>query len=125
MTETSTNNLELLDIPEAASANEPSTKQQVFLRYFTAIMIDLVVLNLFAEYWEHVAIDSFTISLLAAVLLQVLLKLTLMVEHQVGLFFKGKSGALNKFLLSSCVLRLAGVVWLQVRDSLRHRLRLR
>lgn len=98
MTETSTNNLELLDIPEVASANEPSTKQQVFLRYFTAILIDLVVLNLFAEYWEHVAIDSFSISLLAAVLLQVLLKLTLMVEHQVGLFFKGKSGALNKFL---------------------------
>lgn len=101
MTESTTTE-EILDIPEVASANEPSTRQQVFLRYFTAILIDLVVLNLFAEYWEHVAIDSFTISLLAAVLLQVLLKLTLMVEHQVGLLFKGKSGALNKFLRIFC-----------------------
>ncbi|MBO6564815.1 MAG: hypothetical protein JJ934_17085 [Pseudomonadales bacterium] len=98
MTDNTTQALEPLEIPEVASANTSSNKQQVFLRYFTAILIDLVVLNLFAEYWEHVAIDSFTISLLAAVLLQILLKLTLMVEHQIGLFFKGKSGAMNKFL---------------------------
>jgi hypothetical protein len=37
---------------EIASAQTPSTKQQVFQRYFTAIMMDLTVLNLFAEYWR-------------------------------------------------------------------------
>ncbi len=89
--------VEVLEIPEVASANAPSTKQQIFLRYFTAILLDLVVLSLFAEYWAHVTIDSFTIALLAAILLQILLKLTLMVEHRVGTFFKDKPGAHNKF----------------------------
>jgi hypothetical protein len=37
------------EMKEIASAQTPSTKQQIFLRYFTAIMIDLTVLNLFAE----------------------------------------------------------------------------
>ncbi|MGD8533014.1 MAG: hypothetical protein PVG80_06650, partial [Gammaproteobacteria bacterium] len=54
-----------------ASAEIPTTRQRLFNRYFTAILIDLVVLNLFVEYSEHVRIDSFTISLLAAFLLQV------------------------------------------------------
>ena len=30
-----------------ASAEIPSNRQRLFLRYFTAILIDLVVLNLF------------------------------------------------------------------------------
>jgi hypothetical protein len=81
-----------------ASARTPSTNQALFLRYFTAILIDLVVLNLFAEYWEHVVIDSFTISLIAAFVLQVLLKLTLALEHRVAAFFNAKSGAMARFM---------------------------
>lgn len=81
-----------------ASAEAPSDKQRLFIRYFTAILIDLVVLNLFEEYWHMVTIDSFTISLLAAVLLQVLLKLTIAVEHRVGAFFKGRPGKFMIFL---------------------------
>jgi hypothetical protein len=42
------------NFPEVASAEAISTKQKLFLRYFTAILVDLVVLNLFAEYWQHV-----------------------------------------------------------------------
>lgn len=91
-----------LEIPEIASANAASDNQQLFLRYFTAILIDLLVLNLFAEYWDLVTIDSFTISLLAAVLLQVLLKLTLAVEHRIAQFFQGKPGAMTKFLRVFC-----------------------
>jgi hypothetical protein len=55
-----------------ASAELPSDRQRVFMRYFTAILIDLVVLNLFVEFSGKVFVDSFSISLLAAVLLQVL-----------------------------------------------------
>ena len=80
------------------SAEAPSNSQRLFVRYFTAILIDLVVLNLFVEYWDNVSIDSFTISLLAAVLLQVLLKLTIAVEHRVAAFFKARSGGLMTFL---------------------------
>jgi hypothetical protein len=91
-----------LEIPEVASANAASNNQQLFLRYFTAILIDLAVLNLVDEYWGLVNIDSFSISLLTAVLLQVLLKLTLAVEHRVAIYFKGKPGAIAKFLRVFC-----------------------
>jgi len=81
-----------------ASAELPSTRQKLFMRYFTAILIDLTVLNLFVEYSENVVIDSFTISLFAAVLLQVLLKLTIALEHRVAAWFKAKPGGFAKFL---------------------------
>ena len=74
------------------SAAPPSNNQRLFLRYFTAILIDLVVLGLFAEYWDRVHVDSFTIALLAAVLLQVLLKVTLAIEHRVAAIFKKMEG---------------------------------
>jgi hypothetical protein len=85
-----------------ASAVMPSDKQRVFVRYFTAILIDLVVLGLFAEYWEWVAVDSFTIALLAAMLLQLLLKLTIAVEHKVAVFFNARPGGFNKFMRFFC-----------------------
>ena len=76
----------------------PSLRQRVFMRYLTATLVDLVVLGLFAEYWEHVTADSFTILLLAAVLLQILLKLTIVVEHRVAAFFNARPGGFNKFM---------------------------
>lgn len=81
-----------------ASALGYNNKQRLFMRYFTAILIDLVVLNLFVEYSDNVAIDSFTISLLAAILLQVLLKLTIAVEQRVAAYFKERPGGLMRFL---------------------------
>jgi len=81
-----------------ASAEMPSDRQRLFLRYFMGTLIDLVVLNLFDEYSDSVSIDSFTLSLLAAVLLQALLKATIALEHQVAVFFKGRAGGFNTFL---------------------------
>ncbi|MEM8942529.1 MAG: hypothetical protein AAGC91_10260 [Pseudomonadota bacterium] len=57
-------------------------------------MVDLVVLNLFAEYWSRVTIDTFSTSLAAAVLLQVLLQATLALEHRVALLFEDRNGVL-------------------------------
>jgi len=76
----------------------PSPRQRTFLRYFTAVLVDLAVLGLFAEYWEHVTADSFTIMLLAAVLLQLLLKLTIVLEHRVAAFFNARQGGFAKFM---------------------------
>lgn len=73
-----------------ASAQAPTDKQRTFLRYFTAILIDLVVLGLFEEYWNWVEVSTFSIALLASILLQILLKLTIMVEHKVASWFKSK-----------------------------------
>ena len=80
------------EIPEVASAQTPTGKQQLFLRYFTAILIDLTVLNLFDEYWDWVTVESFTISVLVAILLQILLKLTLALEHRVAAHFQARPG---------------------------------
>ena len=76
----------------------PSPRQRNFLRYFTATLVDLVVLGLFAEYWEYVSVSSFTIIVLAAVLFQILLKLTLALEHRVAAFFNARPGGFNKFM---------------------------
>jgi hypothetical protein len=81
-----------------ASTATFSTGQRLFVRYFTAILIDLVVLNLFVEYSKHVTIDSFTISLLAALLLQVLLRLTMAVEHRIAAYFNAKQGGFARFM---------------------------
>jgi hypothetical protein len=81
-----------------ASAEVPSNKQRLFMRYFTAILIDLVILCLFDEYSDKVFVDTFTTSLLAAVVLQILLKLTLAVEHVVADYFKARPGGWMKFL---------------------------
>lgn len=81
-----------------ASAATYSTRQRLFVRYFTAILIDLVVLNLFVEYSKHVEIESFTVSLLAALLLQVLLKLTIALEHRIAEYFNAKQGGFARFM---------------------------
>ena len=76
----------------------PSSRQRGFMRYLTATLVDLAVLGLFAEYWEYVAVESFTIMLLAAAVLQVLLKLTIALEHRVAAFFNARPGGFNKFM---------------------------
>ena len=81
-----------------ASGELPSERQRIFARYLFGILIDLLVLNLFAEYWDKVFVDTFTTSLLAAILLQLLLKLTIWAEHLVAAPFKGKPGGFNKFM---------------------------
>jgi hypothetical protein len=77
----------------------PSGRQRAFMRYFTAGLVDLVVLGLFAEYWPSmVSVSSFTIMLLAAVILQVLLKLTIVLEHKVANYWKAKPGGFSTFM---------------------------
>jgi hypothetical protein len=75
-----------------ADVRAPSDRQRTFLRYFTGALIDLVILGLFNEYSEHVHVYDFTTLLLASVLLQFLLKWTIIAEHYVLGFFTGKTG---------------------------------
>lgn len=79
-----------------------SDRQRLFLRYYTGTLIDLVVLGLFSEWSDMVEVSSFTIALLAAVLLQALLKGTIAVEHWVASHFKGKTGGWWKFARYFC-----------------------
>ncbi len=75
-----------------------SRHQQLFLRFTFAVLVDLTVLNLFNEFWDLVHIELFSISLLAAILLQVLLQVTLKIEHYVGEYFKKFSSLKAKIL---------------------------
>jgi len=75
-----------------------SRRQQLFFRYAFFILIDLAVLNLFNQYWDLVFIEYFSISLLTAVLLQVLLQITIAIEHRVANLFKDKPGIRPKIL---------------------------
>ena len=75
-----------------------SRRQQLFFKYTFFVLIDLTVLNLFNEYWGYVSIEFFSISLLAASLLQVLLQVTIAIEHRVAGFFEGKPGLKAKIL---------------------------
>jgi len=70
----------------------------LFVGYTLAVLVDLTVINLFVEYWEYVSIPSFTISLLAAILMQLLLKLTLAAEHALAGYFKKKEGIRPKVM---------------------------
>ncbi len=80
------------------SASSFSRRQQLFFRYTFAVLVDLTVLNLFNEYWDLVFIEFFSISLLAAVLLQFLLQVTILLEHRVACYFKKMSGLRAKIL---------------------------
>ncbi len=67
-------------------------RQRIFIRYTFAVLIDLTVLNFFDQYWDWVYLDNFTISLLAAILLQILLQVTIAIEHRVALYFNAMPG---------------------------------
>lgn len=75
-----------------ADARAPSDRQRTFARYFVGALIDLVVLGLFNEYSDKVHVYDFTTLLLASIVLQFLLKWTIIAEHHVLSYFAGKTG---------------------------------
>lgn len=86
------------EIRGIALTEEISNSQKLFVRYLVAVLIDLTVLNLFDEFWDLVTIDPFSVSVLAAILLQVLLKVTLVLEHKVAAYFNAKTGGFARFM---------------------------
>ena len=70
----------------------PTTRQVRFLRAVLFVLVDVTVLALFVEYWDRIVIDSYTIALLTAILLQATLKATLAIEHRIADFFRDRPG---------------------------------
>ena len=75
-----------------------SKKQDVFFGWTSDVLIYTIVLNLFVEHFDNVVIDSFTISILTAVLLKMLLDLVMGLEHNVHDFFAAKEGTVFRIL---------------------------
>ena len=65
--------------------------QRIYVRYVMATLIDLVVLGLYSRYWDAVVISSFTIALMAAVVLQITMQIALNVEHVIGKYIQTKA----------------------------------
>lgn len=79
-------------------ATLPTNRQRLFLLFFMGTLVDLVILGLFDEYSSKVYVAGFGTLLVASVLMQALLKATIIVEHRVLARFKGKTGAAWKTL---------------------------
>ena len=92
-----------------------TTAQQRFTSWASDILIYTVILNLFVEYADAIVIDSFTISLLTAVVLKVLLDILGLAEEKVHHFFGQYNKALG-FLSMWVVLFLSKFVILEVID---------
>lgn len=85
--------MSIIDDLLPAAAKIPSDRQRLFTLFFVGTLVDLVVLELFNDHSDKVHVDSFTTALLAAIVLQALLKITIVAEHRVLAMFKGKTGA--------------------------------
>ncbi|NQU36030.1 MAG: hypothetical protein HQ526_00355 [Actinobacteria bacterium] len=86
-----------------ASEEEPqmftTTKwQRTFASWTTDVLIYTTVLNLFVEYRPSVIVESFTISILTAVLFKILLDLVMGFEERVHAYFAAKTGAIYRVL---------------------------
>jgi len=72
--------------------------QGIFISWTKDILIYITVLNLFVQYNSNIVIDSFTISILTAILLKILLEMILRFEHLVADFFKSRPGKFSNIL---------------------------
>ena len=77
--------------------------QYRFASALTEILIYIVVLNLFVQYVHTVVIDSFTVSILTAVLLWLMLRAIVRIERRVARYFRQKKGVFYRVLRYLCV----------------------
>ena len=72
--------------------------QHVYADWMTAVLVYTVILNLFVEHSSAFVIDSFTISVLTAIVLKALLAVIVRFEHRVAAFFRPKQGLVYRVL---------------------------
>jgi hypothetical protein len=90
-------------------ADEPTAERSItraqyrFAVALTEILVYIVVLNLFVEYVHAVVIDSFTVSILTAVLLWGMLHAIVAIEHGVAGYFRQKKAVFWRVLRYVCV----------------------
>jgi hypothetical protein len=74
-------------LDDADATKVISGRQLLFIGVITNVLVNIVVLNVFVEYFDKVVIDRFTISVFTAVLLTILLWLITHIEERVHHFF--------------------------------------
>jgi hypothetical protein len=78
---------------DAPGARLPTPRQTRFLDWLVDILISIVVINLFVEYAPAVIVESFTMSILTAILLKVVLDAIVRVKTGVLGCFHARGGA--------------------------------
>lgn len=78
--------------------NKVTHAQEVYLTWSLDILVYTIVLNLFVEHHEAIIIDSFSISILTAILLTLLLHAIKGIEQGVHHFFENKGGRVYKVI---------------------------
>ncbi len=68
------------------------TKTARFISWVSAVLLDIVVLNLFVEYVHTIVIDSFAIWVLTALLMKLAIDAVKGLEHRVANYFRSKQG---------------------------------
>jgi hypothetical protein len=76
----------------------PNARQRAFASWATDILLYIVVLNLYVEYSAAKVIDSFTISVLTAVLLKILLAIIMVGKSAVWRWAKSKESRVHTFV---------------------------
>lgn len=73
-------------------------RQLIFLDWVFDVFIYTIVLNLFAQYSEDIYFETFTISLLTAIVLKAIMFVIIGLEHRVTKYFNKKEGQIFKVL---------------------------
>ena len=93
-----------------------NNSQRLFLVYIICILVDMTILNIYAEFTHSVYVESFSITIFIAIFLQLFIVLTRHTEHKISNFFGNKKGLLTKikyFLSIWALLFFSKVLMLQ------------
>jgi hypothetical protein len=86
------------DLVGTARLRTTTTSQERFVSWVVDVLVYVVVLNLFIEYVPTVITESFTISILTALLIKLLLVVIAGIEHRMAAWFRGREGSLWRVL---------------------------
>ena len=75
-----------------------NNSQRLFLVYIICILVDMTILNIFAEFSHSVYVESFSITIFIAIFLQLFIVLTKYAEHKLSNFFGDKKNYLTKIM---------------------------
>ena len=73
-----------------------NNSQRLFLVYIICILVDMTILNIYAEFSHSVYVESFSITIFIAIFLQLFIVLTRHAEHKLSNFFGDNKGCLTK-----------------------------
>jgi len=93
-----------------------NNSQRLFLVYIICILVDMTILNVYAEFSHSVYVESFSITIFIAIFLQLFIVLTRHAEHKLSNFFGDKKSYMTKikyFLSLWALLFFSKVLMLQ------------